>query len=521
MMRKILFLYLGMLSAISMIAQSNSFSGKQKRQFWDAELAYERGDYLTVIKELEKLRTADADYSRLYYIKGDSYFLLDNYDSAKVYLELAKTENVDAYFKLAYLSLNQENIVESNDYLNEYKKLSVNQKSQIPTYESAQLSNNIAFAKKELESPEIVNIINLGEAINSDAHEYVPLISADEELIIFTSRRQEDSNVLDTYGKPFENVYASRNRDNRRWEPAKLIEGSVNTSGHDACVGLSPDGNTLFLFRSNENGVGGDLYESLFVNDNWTTPVRMSENINGALSIEPSASISLDGRTLYFSSNREGGFGGFDLYRVIKLPNGEWSLPLNLGAGVNTIFDDDAPFIHANGKSLYYSSKGFENMGGYDIFKSESKDGIFQSPTNLGYPTNSTKDDIYFTISANEQHGYYSSDKKGGYGKQDIYRIDYLEKSLRQSVISANVMIDGIPSFTEITLLDGESGELVGVFSSNKSTGKFIFLVNPEVKYELIIEGDDFEEYSEMIMYTLEDLMNKQKKVIKLNGQEK
>ena len=520
MKRKVV-LYLSMLYAFSLNAQSEPYTGKQKNLISDAEVNFEQGDYLRVINELSNLVSIDVENFHLHTLIGNSYFMLHNYDSAKVHLELAKDGNVDTYFKLAYLSLNQENLKESREYLNIYLKYRVEKKSKIPLAESAQLSNNIDFAKKMLKSPEIVNIINLAESINSKAHEYGPLISADEELMIFTSRRTKDNELLDPYGEPFENVYFSNSIDGTSWSSSKLLKGKVNTSSHDACVGLSPDGNTLFLYKNNKNGIGGDLFESLFINGEWTTPVRMSKNINGLKSREPSASVSLDGKTLYFSSDRKGGFGGFDLYRVIKLPNGEWSLPLNLGAGVNSIFDDDAPFIHPNGKTLYFSSKGFENMGGYDIFKSESKKGAFQIPTNLGYPTNSTKDDIYFTISANEKHGYYSSNKKGGYGKQDIYRIDYLEKRLRQSVVSAKVTVDGVPSSSEIMLSYMKSGELVGVFSSQSSTGKFIFLVNPNVEYELTIKGERTKDYREIISYSVEDLLINQKKEIKLKGEEK
>ena len=306
-MRKIFILCVGVLSVLSTKAQPDSFTGKQKRQIWDAEIAYERGDYLSVINELKSIGKIDQKFVYLNYMIGDSYFIMEKYDSAKVFLELAKFERVDACFRLAYLSLNQEKIEEAAEYIQQYKKLIAKQKSQVPAHESAQLFSNIAFAKTALESPEIVNIINLGEAINSADHEYVPLISADEELLLFTSRREADSELLDDFGKPFENVYASKNVDGRKWSPAKLIDGNVKTDGHDACVGLSPDGNTLFLFRSSDNGLGGDLYESLFIDGKWTIPVRMSNNINGYLSIEPSASISLDGSTLYFSSNREGG----------------------------------------------------------------------------------------------------------------------------------------------------------------------------------------------------------------------
>lgn len=160
-------------------------------------------------------------------------------------------------------------------------------------------------------------------------------------------------------------------------------------------------------------------------------------------------------------------------------------------------------------------------MGGYDIFKAELKDEVWSNTKNLGAPTNTSKDDIHFTISANEKHGYYSSSKVGGFGGQDIYAIDYLEKSLHQSVISAIVTIDGAPAFSEASLFDMESGDLVGVFSSHPKTGKFIFLVNPDVEYELIVEGDGFKEYSEIVSYTVEELLSKQKKFINLKGRKK
>ena len=125
------------------------------------------------------------------------------------------------------------------------------------------------------------------------------------------------------------------------------------------------------------------------------------------------------------------------------------------------------------------------------MFKSENKNGEWSIPENLGHPTNSTKDDIYFTISANEQHGYYSSDKKGGFGGQDLYMIDYLEKELRQSVITTTLSFNDKPVSADISLLDAETGDLEGVYISNANTGKFIFLVNPNIEYELIIEGEE------------------------------
>lgn len=509
-----IFIFLG--SSLIGNAQSKKYSSREKNQYWEAESYYVQRDYKEAAKRFEEIKSIDPNYAELYYYLGNSYFALDLYDDAEAYLLKGAAYNSDAYYQLASIKLYYGEL-DSADYFIELFEKSNREETAIQTHEWQQLKSNIETARVLLSNGEVVNIINLGSTINTQEDEYVPLISSDEELLLFTSKRVEDSPQLDPNGNPFENVYFSTNLNaTYGWSKAKLLEGDVNTSKHDACVGLSPDGNTLYLFRTNDNLIGGDIYESLNINGKWTTPVRMSNSINGYESIEPSASISLDGLTFYFSSNRVGGFGGFDLYRVKKLPNGEWSLPLNLGDQINTPLDEDAPFIHPDGKTLYFSSKGHTNMGGYDIFRSELIDEEWSKPQNLGYPTNSTKNDIFFTISANERHGYYSSNKEGGFGGQDIYLIDYLEKSLRQSVIAAFVSDEEGVVASEISLINIETGELEGVYLSNPTTGKFIFLVNPDVEYELIVETKGYEEYIETVNYSKEDLMTRQKLNLKL-----
>ena len=515
-MKKILILYIGIISAIHVIAQDGS-SGRSKVIFWEGETLYENGDLPGAINTFELIYDDEYEFAQINYYLGDCYFQLKQYNQAIWYLNKATSIN-DAHYEIAYSHLHQ------GEYLAAavaYKKFSWSSKSKFSFGEASQLGNNITNYSKFINNQEVVNIINLGRGINTEADEYVPLISSDESLLLFTSRR-DNGEEKDPLDRPYEDVYSSSNTDNGfEWTAAEMVKGEVNTVLNDACVGLSPDGNTLYLFRANSNLIGGDLYESIFIDDKWSTPVLMSNKINGTQSIELSASISLDGRIFYFSSNRDGGFGGFDLYRVIKLPKGNWSQAVNLGRHVNTPLDEDSPFIHPDGKTLYFSSKGHLNMGGFDIFKAELKDEIWSNTKNLGAPTNTSRDDIHFTISANEKHGYYSSSKEGGFGGQDIYAIDYLEKSLHQSVISAVVTIDEVPIFSEATLLELESGDLVGVYSSHPKTGKFIFLVNPDVEYELIIEGDGFKEYSEILNYTVAELLNKQKKFINLKGNKK
>jgi tetratricopeptide (TPR) repeat protein len=513
MIRKGVLGILLLLSVLSVVGQ-NPFKGSSKSIFWDAEDYYLKGDLLNGLVLFDSIYSEKPNNPKLNFYIGDSYFQLKDYKKALTYLSKAVEIN-DANYELSYSHLHEGDFTLAAADL---KKYTWNEQSKFTKYEAQQLDSNIKTYARLIYEPEVVNIINLGKAINTSADEYVPLISSDESLLLFTSKRDSGAK-RDPLGRPYEDIYYSNNdKDGFNWNPAKKVKGKVNSPLHDACVGLSPDGNTMFLFRSNENLIGGDLYESILMDGKWTTPVIMSNKINGTLSIEPSGSISLDGKTFYFSSNRDGGYGGFDLYRAVKFPNGEWSEALNLGPNVNTPLDEDAPFIHPDGRTLYFSSQGHTNVGGFDVFKTELKNKNWANPANLGSPTNTSKDDIYFTISANEKHGYYSSAKEGGFGGQDIYVIDYLEKSLRQSVISAELTVNGIPSSLEISLIDLETGELAGIYRSNPMNGKFIFLVNPNVEYEIIVEGENIEEFSEIINYSVKDLLSKQKKQIKVKG---
>ena len=514
-MRKIILSFLMIVVAsFCLTAQSKKYSKKEKKAFKEADSYYVYGDFNSAIQLFRPLIKADETYQEINYKLGDSYYQLKQYDSAAYFLELGINFNPDAFFYLAEINLYHGDLDGSAELLGQFKTSRRPKETVINEQKVQRLEGNLKTANELLLEPEVVNIINLGAKINTKDAEYVPLISSDETFLVFTSRRIREGNGLAPTGKPFEDIYVSRrNSIAESWTEAKPIMGEVNTDQHDACVGLSPDGNRMFVYRSHENLLGGDLFESYYQDSSWTIPVKMSNKINNQYSIEPSASLSLDQRVLYFSSNREGGYGGFDIYRVILLPNGEWSLPKNLGETINTAFDDDAPFIHPDGKTLYFSSKGHKNMGGFDIFKTEKTgEESWSQPENMGYPTNTTKDDIYFTISANEQHGYYSSDKEGGFGKHDIYLIDYLEKSLRQSVIRGKIMDSLTQKAVEadISVIELENAELSGVYLSDRTDGEFIFLVNPNVEYELIIEAEGFEEKSAILEFSVDDLRKTQ-----------
>lgn len=291
-------------------------------------------------------------------------------------------------------------------------------------------------------NPAHYSIVNVGNAINSEEEDYAPVLNEDETIMIFTSRRRDgnlNQNVFSD-NKPYEDIFVST-KENGVWTPAKNIGDVINTEFHDSNLALSADGNQLFLYKDENNG---DIYESDRKEDGtWTFPQPLSESINSEGFKENAVSISPDGSILFFASDRPGGSGGIDIYYSIKDPNtGEWARSKSVGPKINTEFDDDGPFIDYDGKTLYFSSRGRNGMGGHDIFKSEydSAKGEWGEPENLGFPINTPDDDIYFVSTKDGKRGYYASVREDGQGYTDIYMVTILqEDEVGETVAKKNV----------------------------------------------------------------------------------
>ncbi|HEX7013950.1 MAG TPA: OmpA family protein [Cyclobacteriaceae bacterium] len=267
-----------------------------------------------------------------------------------------------------------------------------------------------------------VIIENLGPAVNTRFNEYSPLISGDGNTLIFTSNRTDDERA-ERAGANYEDIYITT-RTGDVWSPPKKISTNINQKYNDAAASLSPDGKTLFLYY--EDGEG-DIYTSHLEGGEWTKPKSLNRNINTALFWETSASITADGKTLYFASNRPGGYGELDLYKSELDAKGDWGKAVNLGPLINTPGNEDAPFIHPDGVTLYFSSDGHPTLGNSDIYVTEFKNGKWSKPENIGWPINTWEYDGFFTISADKKKGYYSTLKEGGMGDADIYSITFLE----------------------------------------------------------------------------------------------
>jgi outer membrane protein OmpA-like peptidoglycan-associated protein len=383
--------------------------------------------------------------------------------------------------------------------------------------------------KTETASPQRVFVDNLGPNINSSYPEYSAFISADESMMVLTARRENSTGgkLDEGDGWPFEDLYQSF-KVNGKWTPVQNFGPLVNSPEHDATSGLSSDGTTMFIFKFKEKD-GGDIYMSNLVGTTWSKPEHLNKNINSKAH-ESSVSLSYDAKRLYFISDREGGLGAGDIYYSDKDAKGEWGPAVNVGPSLNTKYGEEGVFIHPDGKTIYFSSKGHKTMGGYDVFKSVFENGKWGEPINLGYPINGPDDDVFFVISGSGNHGYFASSKQGGYGDKDIYKITFLgpekppvvmnEDNLLASVAApvsefkAEKIVSNGPKMTIlkgvisdaktykllealVELIDVSLNEVIATFKSNSTTGKYLVSLPSGKNYGIAVKKDGYLFHSE------------------------
>ncbi|HMT29185.1 MAG TPA: OmpA family protein [Bacteroidia bacterium] len=351
--------------------------------------------------------------------------------------------------------------------------------------------------KELIQHPINVTIENLGVAINTRNQEYNPLITADESSIFFTSRRPGGTSFdVDPEDlEPYEDIYTS-DKVNGKWTLARNMGTVVNTITHDAAAGLSPDGHILFVFKGDRNN--GDILMSYIDKGEWTKPIDPGKNINTKYH-ESSACLSPDGNTMYFSSDRPGGYGGRDLYKsqwdpIKKL----WGPAVNLGGVINTSFDEEGVFMHPGGVTLYFSSKGHNSMGGYDVFYTAKENENWHKPTNVGYPVNTPDDDVYFVVAANGNNAYYASVTDNGYGEKDLLKVTFLSEAdkplTKMSVLKGYITEAStrMPVAAYIELIDLDKQERIGSYITDSKTGKYLVSLPSGRKYGAFVYADGY-----------------------------
>ena len=462
------------------------------------------GEALDIYLLLDSLSPGNPEYQfrtgMIYYHSIDKAKSLNYFLAA---IRNGKTDpNLDFYLARAYhFNLKFDSAVHyyqtALNAPDSFNKFSRKERLEIEKY-----IQDCQLAQQYINEPVITPINNIGAPINSAYPEYVPLVNAAEDMIIFTSRRPNTTGKnRDNTGAFMEDVYISRkNRDGTWSEPDNNLK--FNTKDHDACVGLSPDGSKLILYKSDN---GGDLYLSEMKNGQWSTP----EPIPGINTShwESSASFTADEKYVYFTSDKPGGYGGSDIYRATLLENGRYGDIENLGAVINTPFDEDAPQIHTDGKTLFFSSKGHEGLGGYDIYSSVYLEEIqsWTEPRNIGYPINTPDDDIYFSLLANGTKGFFTSYRNDSHGEKDIYMITRPGSIPTKFLMKFNLydsLIDQ-PIEARIKITNIQSGDTILLNPSELLDGRYNTPLDFETNYKLGIDatGYRFKEKNLLIPY--------------------
>jgi outer membrane protein OmpA-like peptidoglycan-associated protein/tetratricopeptide (TPR) repeat protein len=356
------------------------------------------------------------------------------------------------------------------------------------------------YAKELIAYPVNMVIKNLGAEINSPYPDYSPVLSADESVLLFTSRRPENvGGLTDEDGRYFEDIYISnRSDDEMGWKQAKNVGPPINTSEHEATIGTSIDGQVLFIYKDDDDS--GSIYITNMQGDNWTVPEKIKGDVNSKY-WETHATLSADGNTLYFVSNRPGGFGGRDIYRCKKLPSGNWSKAMNLGSAINTPYEEDSPFLQPGSNTLFFSSEGHKSMGGFDIFSCNFLDtgdtGGWSKPENLGYPINTTGDDLFFVPTIDKKRAYFSSAAQDSYGANDIYLLTFPEREESKLTVLRGDMIDDfgkVPKGAAILVTDAANGDIIGNYIPNPRTGRYIFILPHKKTYKFSYTADGYHE---------------------------
>ncbi|MCX6181269.1 MAG: OmpA family protein [Bacteroidetes bacterium] len=363
---------------------------------------------------------------------------------------------------------------------------------------SNRLIDQCIYAKILIANPVDLIVANISKTVNGPFPDYAPVMSVDEKILLFTSRREGSiGGIHKDEGSMYrEDIYMSTKGSDGEWGPPKNI-ANINSEFNEATVGLSVDGQQVLFYSDKTPDGNGDIYISKLNGDEWGAPIMLPSPINSK-SQEPDACFSADGNILYFVSDRKGGYGGFDIYMVKRLPNGEWSFPQNLGGKINTPYNDRAPFMHPDGVTLFFCSEGHKTMGGYDIFQSmQDENGVWTDAENIGYPINTTDDDVFYGTSADGKRSYYSSFREDGFGEKDIYLITLPKKAESALTVMGGVFrlegSDGkIPENAQIVVTDNETGEIIGIYKPNSKTGKYLFVLPAGKNYNVTYEAEGY-----------------------------
>ena len=394
-----------------------------------------------------------------------------------------------AFFTLALSEWEQDKFEDAAFHAEYYTKTSSPNPDMLR--EAKRLAVNARFAAQAVKNPVPFDPKPVGNGVNTPGEEYLPSLTADGNTMIFTRRDFID-----------ENFYQSEFK-NGAWSIAQPLTG-VNTNQNEGAQHISPDGSWLVFTACNRRDDGSqgscDLYWSQLKNTGWTQPVPFSASINSS-DWDAQPCISADGKTLFFSSMRPGGKGGRDLWFTTRQAGGKWSKPENLGATINTDLDEQTPFLHPDGQTLYFTSNGLPGMGENDLYLVRRQpDGTWGTPQNLGYPINTKANEGTLTVSLDGRTAYFAANRPDSQGGIDIYQFEMPANARPQPVTYARAKVKdavtGKPLIAKVEFTDLKTG-LSYVSANTKSDGSFLVCLPAGKDYALNVNKEKYLFYSE------------------------
>ncbi|MGM0650288.1 MAG: OmpA family protein [Bacteroidota bacterium] len=519
-MKQILFIII-----LSISININAFSQKNPdrqfvNKFYDASaFIYENnyGEALPLLKDLDSIKPDNANIqfllglcylkSRIYQQKAEEKLAYASDSISKKYQEDNHREQnspPETWFFLgqAY-RINSKFVKSQSAFENYVSYLEELKETKAVKLEKEETSRQIEITKRAeqmVNSPVKIDMVNMG-VINSEYSDHSPVLNVQESKMIFTSKRpssgepsyNQDEDLFVTY------------KEKGKWTEPERMGDHINTEANEASIGLSTKGDILLFFRSEYQA--GNIFTTNTKNKDstkWDIPKQLTEEIN-TKNRETHACITPDNQSIYFTSDRPGGYGGLDIYVVRKLPTGEFGEPRLLGPNVNTEYDEETPFIHPDGQTLFFSSKGHNTMGGFDIFYSKmNEDYTFGPPSNMGYPINTTGDNVAYVMSMDGRRGYLSTYQSDGYGDLDIYMIKHEDLLITNLVIYKGTVNDSkgkIPKNIVIEARD-TNNDIAGTYIPDKNTGEYILSLCPQTEYNIIYNIDGYQMVSNNIKTT-------------------
>ena len=468
-----------------------------------AMTAYREGLSNATWKYLQIAKKTEPCFAKVYLLEAVLYEDEKKTDSAiNAYTRaLAIDPDVfpNAYYSLAKLQSVSGRYTEANQNLDTYLAYPNISQSMREKAQMLQLRNKEALDLARETVP--FQPKNVGAGVNSEYDEYLPFVTVDDQMMIFTRRymRPLDPPVLE------EDFFYSMRDSTGAWQEAVRMEEPINSDENEGALFISPDGRYLFFAGCNRpDGWGScDIYASIKRGDGWGKPFNLGQPINTS-HWESQPCFSSDGRTLYFTSTRPGGFGKSDLWRSRLMQGGVWSEPENLGSNINTDGDENSPFLHPDGKTLYFASNGHGGMGGLDLFVSRmDSNGNWSVPQNLGYPINTSADETTLSVNAKGDTAYFSSDNLGGYGQKDIYSFALYEQA-RPSTVSfmKGIVLDAKteqPLAARFELISLQSGITRISSVATAKTGEFLVCLPVDEPFALNVSCPGYLFYSEHI----------------------